>query len=158
MLFMKLKVFLLFLTGSLLLCNSYASDLISVKLDIADKPYFGVGDIIYQARLETQKPDAAVFDVKYRFIKITAGAITLRYTYDCEFGLSDFDKKNNSQVMVLNIDENDKAYLRVHQLPKLAREFKVVPKVLVLTVYDKDRGLITVEPFESRKDYSQPQW
>jgi hypothetical protein len=155
---LKLTLGLIAVVGLLNFQNIYASDLLVIQSTITDKPYFGVGDIIYEATLQSQSAKDHLLSVKYRYVKITDDSITIRYEYGSEYDLSGLDKKIDEQTFVLALNEKDKAYLRVHELPRFPDEFKVVSTVLALTVYDTDRSLITVEELYKDKDYSDPQW
>lgn len=120
---------------------------LQVNSQVPSKPYFMIGDIIYTVRLDSQNSLDGTYSLCYRYIGFSDRRIRIRAEYLADDDFNRPHVPSEDTTIVVTFDEEEKGYLLVPALPKRPDEIRVLPLELVIGLYDRQKGLITVDEY-----------
>jgi len=137
--------------SSALFCENY----LDFDSRIPDKSYFMIGDIIYEEKFESQNSLNGIYHVCYRYVGFSDDSVSFRSEYVADDNLSMPNVPPEMKTIIVPLDRQNKGYLSSRSLPKPPPEAKVSPVKLVISVYDRQKALISVSQY-GLKHISQP--
>lgn len=125
----------------------FCENILLLESRIPDKPYFMIGDIIYEVKLESQNSLDGSYNIRYRYVGFSGNSVSISSEYTADDALTKLDTSPVIQTINVPFDNQEKGYLLVPALPQARPEIKVLPLKLVIGVYDRQKALITVNEY-----------
>ncbi|MBN3040732.1 MAG: hypothetical protein JW867_06355 [Candidatus Omnitrophica bacterium] len=133
--------------------NLFVDNITKVNEFVNSQRPLMIGDIIYRTKLAINDESYGYYWLKLRYIGYDSSQIKIRYEFSKDVPENEGKIYEEVSTLIMPLDEQEKTYIKIHQLPKLPEDATVPAKTLVVSVYDRDKSLIKVEEFGKYKSF-----